>query len=280
MNFSMAGRGVLYMQNGLTQNAIEQNKVWNSLGKWAELYDLITPQNFPFADLLDMREQFVRSGYVKLPKFLTSKALQIFKSEMEDMEQIAVRRQFEMPGYSTPRSLSVLGGALIKSQSPILYSLYHHYALRSCIESIVGRPIYTCNHKEEYMVANFLHNSGDTHGWHLDDPSFALIIFAEAPSEGGGGEVEFISNWTDLCKRKRYKQDENISELIKWANDNGLIDRKSHQSGDAYLLRADLNLHRVMPLIKDGERRSAVNLAFQATPDAVYGSTANLLYGT
>ena len=268
------------MQNELTQNAIEQNKGWMSLGKWAELYDLITPQSFSYADLLDMREQFVRYGYVKLPAFLTSEALHIFKSEMEDMEQIAMRKQFEMPGYNTPRSLSVLGGALIKSQSPLLYSLYHHYALRGCIESIVGRPIYTCNHREEFMVANFLHNSGDTHGWHLDDPAFALIIFAEAPTEGGGGEVEFIANWTDLCKRKGYKPDENVSELVNWANDNGLVDRKSHQSGDAYLLRADLNLHRVMPLLRGNERRSAVNLAFQATPTATYGSTANLLYGT
>ena len=267
------------MQNLSSQKAIEQTKGWLTLGKWAELYDLITPKNFSHIDLLDMRDQFVRSGYVKLPGFLTTQALQIFKAEMEDMEQIAVRRQFEMPGYSTPRSLSVLGGALIKSQSPLLYSLYHHYALRSCIESIVGRPIYTCNHREEFMVANFLHNSGDTHGWHLDDPAFALIIFAEAPAEGGGGEVEFVANWTDLCQRKGYKPDENVAELVQWASENGLVDRRSHESGDAYLLRADMNLHRVMPLTRENERRSAVNLAFQSTPNASYGSTANMLYG-
>lgn len=270
--------GGLRMQNVLAQNIQEQNRGWLSLGKWSELYELITPQTFSVTDLLDMREQFARSGYVKLPNFLTSDALQIFKSEMDEMEQIAIRKQFEMPGYNTPRKLSVLGGASIKSQSPLLYSLYHHYALRSCIESIVGRPIYTCNHKEEFMVANFLLNNGDTHGWHLDDPSYALIIFADAPSQGGGGEIEFISNWTDLCKRKGHKPDDNVSELVSWAKENGLVDEKSHHSGDAYLLRADLNLHRVKPLLKQGERRSAVNLAFQSTPNAIYGSTANLLY--
>ncbi len=185
-----------------------------------------------------------------------------------------------MPGYLTPRSLSVLGGGAIKAQSPLLYSLYHHYAFRTCIENIVGRAIYTCSHPEEYMVANFLHNSGDTHGWHLDDPAYALIIFAEAPPEGCGGDVEFIANWTDLCRRKNQKPNENVMELVNWAMQNGLVDSHSHQSGDAYLLRADMNLHRVTPLSQKGMRRAVVNLAFQSTPQADYGSTADLLYGS
>lgn len=252
---------------------------WLATIKWAEIYDLITPTTFDPNQLLDMREQFTRTGYVRLPGFFPAQALALFKNEMEEMEQIAIRRQFEMPGYATPRSLSVLGGNLIRSQSPFLYSLYHHYALRSCIESVVGRPVYTCTHPEEFMVANFLHNSGDTHGWHLDDPAYALIIFAEVPGEDGGGEVEFIANWKDLCRRKGRKPDESIHDLIRWADDNGLVDRHSHHAGDAYLLRADLNLHRVTPLKRPGERRAAVNLAYQAAPETIYGKTADLLYG-
>lgn len=255
------------------------SREWLSAINWAEIYDLITPKNFDPGFLLDMREQFARTGYVRLPGFFTSDALALFKAEMEEMEQIAMRRNFNMPGYATPRSLSVLSGNLIKSQSPLLYSMYHHYALRSCIESIVGRPVYTCTHPDEFMVANFLHNSGDTHGWHLDDPAYALIIFAEVPSEDCGGEVEFIANWKDLCRRKGRKPDENIHDLIEWANENGLVDRHTHNAGDAYLLRADLNLHRVTPLRRIGERRAAVNLAYQSAPETIYGETANLLYG-
>jgi len=268
------------VQNSVSSKLVKDaGREWIIGNNWAEIYDLITPKSFDPNSLLDMREQFTRTGYVKLPGFFSSRTLALFKAEMEEMEQIAIRRQFDMPGYLTPRSLSVLGGKLIKSQSPLLYSLYHHYALRSCIESIVGRPIYSCTHPEEYMVANFLHNSGDTHGWHLDDPSYALIIFAEAPEKDGGGEVEFIANWKDLCRRKGRKPDENILDLISWADENGLVDRLSHGAGDAYLLRADLNLHRVTPLKRQGERRAAVNLAYQSTPEMAYGKTANLLYG-
>lgn len=268
------------MENSVSAELVAPaGEPWLTAHKWAEIYDLVTPASFDPVSLFDMREQFARTGYVKLPKFLSSRASALFKSEMEEMEQMAIRRKFNMPGYQTPRSLSVLGGNLIKSQSPLLYSLYHHYALRSCIESIVGRPIYTCTHPEEFMVANFLHNSGDTHGWHLDDPAYALIIFAEVPEEGCGGEVEFIANWKDLCRRKGRKPDDNILDLIDWAGENGLIDRHSHRAGDAYLLRADLNLHRVTPLKGPGERRAAINLAYQASPETIYGSTADLLYG-
>lgn len=245
----------------------------------ADMHQLITPKLFSPEELLNMREQFYRSGYIKLPSFLSEDALAIFQEEMRDLELIASRKKFDMPGYETPRKLSVAGGNLIKTHSPTLFGLYHHYALRSNVEQLTGRRIYSCTHPEEFMVANFLHHNGDTHGWHLDDPAFALIIFAESPQENAGGEVEFISNWPDICKRKRCQPDSNIQELIAWAEENGMVDRHAHNCGDAYLLRADLNLHRVCPLKYSGERRSVVNLAFQTKSEVDYGLTANLLYG-
>lgn len=267
------------MQNTLVATN-PKPKDFNPLSNsWFELYDLIQPKKYDWPTLLDYREQFTRTGYLKLPDFLSDKALQLIKNEMLEMESIAIRKKFEMPGYLTPRSLSVLGGSSIKSESPTLYSLYHLYSLRSLIESITGRLIYSCSHPEEFMVANFLNTTGDTHGWHLDDPSYALIIFTETPPKDSGGELEFISNWKDLCRRKGCKPDENIYDLLCWANDNGLIDRESHKAGDAYLLRADLNLHRVTPLLTPGDRRSVLNLAYQSSPDMSYGATADLLYG-
>ena len=268
------------MESFVLERAFSQTgRPYLSPQKWAELYDLLEPTPFRPDKITDMREQFARTGYVKLEGFLQQEALEVFREEMAEMEQIALRRQFEMPGYSTPRSLSVLGGNQIRHQSPLLYSLYHHYAIRDCIQDIVGRQVYSCTHPEEFMVANFLHNSGDTHGWHLDDPAFALIIFAEAPGKEEGGELEYICNWKDLCRRKGRKPDEDIHGLIEWSDQNGLIDRQTHEAGDAYLLRADHNLHRVTPLTKVEVRRAAVNMAYQSTPDTLYGQTANLLYG-
>jgi hypothetical protein len=250
-------------------------------GNWAaDLYDFVTPQQYDWDALQQMRERFMRFGYVRLSRFVSLAALSLIKNELDELVQLAIRRSFEMPGYATPRSLSVLGGSIIKAHSPFLYSLYHHYALRNCVESIVGHTVYSCTHPEEFMVANFLHHLGDTHGWHLDDPPYALVIFAELPGENGGGELEVVPNWTDLCRRKHRKPDEAIGDLIAWAEENGLVDRHRHQAGDAYLLRADMNLHRVAPLLRAGDRRAVVNLAFQCTAAMQYGSTADMLYGT
>ncbi|CAB3759584.1 HalD/BesD family halogenase [Paraburkholderia solisilvae] len=244
----------------------------------AALYDLVTPLDYDWNAQQHMREQFLRFGYVKLPGFISAAALQLIKNELDELARLSRRRDFIMPGYATPRSLSVLSGSMIKAHSPFLYSLYHHYALRRCVENIVGRTVYSCTHPEEYMVANFLHHQDDTHGWHLDDPPYALVIFAEIPGENDGGALEVVANWTDLCRRKNRKPDQAIDDLISWAEENGLVDRHYHQAGDAYLLRADVNLHRVSPLVHAGSRRAVVNLAFQCTAVAHYGATANLLY--
>ncbi len=260
--------------------SINQDRNLGSNSWENDIFDLTTTKPFGEAELLGMHEKFVRSGYVKIPKYLSSSALTLLQCELVRLEKNAILRNFEMPGYQTPRNLSVVGGDLIKSQSSILYHLYHHYSLRKSIESIIGRQIHNCLHPQEFMVANFLQRSGDTHGWHLDDPAYALIIIAEAPHAGRGGEVEFIPNWIDLCRRKNCKPDKDIFKLINWADENGFIERCHHEEGDAYLLRADLNLHRVAPIKGKNERRSVLNLAFQSSKNMQYCNTADLLYGT
>jgi len=263
--------------DGARDHGVQQRTADN----WAaDLYSIVMPQQYDWNILQQMREQFMRFGYIRLFEFISPAGLKLIKNELDELAQLAIRKSFEMPGYATPRSLSALGGSIIKAHSPFLYSLYHHYALRNCVENIVGRTVYSCTHPEEFMVANFLHQRGDTHGWHLYDPPYALVIFAELPGENGGGELEVVPNWTDLCRRKHRRQDEAIGDLVAWAEENGLVDRHRHQAGDAYLLRADMNLHRVAPLVRAGERRAVVNLAFQCTAVMEYGSTADMLYGT
>lgn len=242
------------------------------------LFDLTAAKSFSEEELADLREAFLRKGYVKLPGFLTSAARSLLEGELHRLKDRASRRAFEMPGYQSPRTLSVLGGRVISEHSPMLYGLYHHPSLRNVVASIAGRPIYSCQHAEEYMVANLLHSSGDTHGWHLDDPAFALVLFVKSPAEGEGGELELIPGWRDTCRRKGRTPDEDINDLIEWARDNGLIEQHGHNAGDAYLLRADINLHRVKPITAEGVSRHVINLAFQANANTQFSETATMLY--
>lgn len=269
----------------MAQEAIEDTPAslrspQDDAGAWAEaLFDLTSAKPYTSDEWEDLREQFLRAGYVRMPKFLSESALKFLSYELRRLELDASRRVFEMPGYRSPRSLSVVGGRTIKEKSPFLYRLYNHSALRDCVSRIAGRTIYSCQHPEEFMVANFLQCSGDTHGWHLDDPAYALVVFVDAPKEGEGGEVEMVPNWVSLCERHGRSPDDDISDLLEWARKNNLIERRHHEVGDAYLLRADVNLHRVMPLLAKGARRCVINLAFQAMADTAYANTADLLYG-
>ena len=56
----------------------------------------------------------------------------------------------------------------------------------SAIARVAGEPVYPCNHLEELIVCIFLLSPGSTHGWHLDDPPYALILVLE-PGVGLGG---------------------------------------------------------------------------------------------
>lgn len=243
------------------------------------LFDLSALGRYSEYAILEMREQFIRKGYVRLDGFLSNASLMLIQAELERLRCVTKAKDFEMPGYETPRKLNVLGGSDIKTLSPLLYKIYHHHAIKNCIEKILGRSIYFCNHPEEYMVANFLTDKGDTHGWHLDDPAYALVLFLEAPGRDAGGELEVISNWDDLCQKKGFLTDQNIQVLLEWAKENNFVEQHFHRAKDAYLLRADRNLHRVTPLSVNGAKRTVVNMAYQSSPETPYKNTADMLYG-
>ena len=129
------------------------------------------------------------------------------------------------------------------------------------------------------MVANFLLSPGATHGWHLDDPAYAFILVLESSPAEDGGSIEFIQNWQEFCKDSGSLSKEKVAPLVERAREANLVQVRHHLSGDAYLLRADRCLHQVTALRREGARRFALNLAFEATPHPIYGNTANRLYG-
>lgn len=187
-------------------------------------------------------------------------------------------RELIMEGYETPRKMSALGGKRILEESPFLWMLYSHYDLRNVIRNIVGVEIYPCRHRKEFMVGNYLASSGSTHGWHLDDPAFALIVIFETPPVELGGSVELIPGWLEYCEDSGVSPEENVQPLVSRASEADLLKTKPHVSGDLYLLRADKSMHRVTGLLKDGVRRAALNLGFETTPRPEYGLTASILY--
>ena len=227
-----------------------------------------------------MRRCFQRHSYVHLPGLISEQSMQILREEIASLENHCISRNFIMPELRTPRVMKVLGGGSLVRESKILWALYSHYQLWRVIEGIVDSRIYPCRHPEEFMVANFLVESGQTHGWHLDDPAYALIIFLEAPEQPScGGSLEYIQDWQGYCLRNGFDPEKEVETAVARARAAGLVLDRTHRTGEAYLLKADTCLHRVTGLQGEGLRRVALNLGYESRPDTKYGSTASLLYG-
>ena len=154
-----------------------------------------------------------------------------------------------------------------------------HYELVSVIARVTGELVHRCTHPEELMVCNLLLAPGSTHGWHVDDPPYALVVVLEAPAPGAGGELQYIPGWADLHDRLGLDPSGPVDAGVAAARAEGRIRTIDHRAGDAYLLRADRCSHRVAPLRASGTRRVALNFAYEADGAAAYGDSATVLYG-
>jgi hypothetical protein len=226
-----------------------------------------------------LRARFAEDGYVKLPGLLRDEALEVLRREVAALEPRARSRDFVMPGPRTPRVMSVLSATQLLDGAAAPAMLYVHFELVGLVARITGGPVFRCTHPEEVMVCNFLLSPGSTHGWHLDDPPYALILVLEAPPPGAGGELEYIPGWSDLSQGLGLDPDGPVDAAVAAARAEGALRRADHRTGDAYLLRADRCAHRVAPLRARGTRRVAMNFAYEASATATYGESATVLYG-
>lgn len=227
--------------------------------------------------LKQLQAEFKRGlGFVRLPSFLSPPTLDRVRADVEMLHRIRKRRDFRMPGFDTERKMSVVGGDIIGRVCSSLLTLYGDALLHAAIATIVGRPVRQVSHKDEFMVANFLDRRSDTHGWHTDDPKYALVVICDAPEPGAGGALEFIADWAEFCAQCGSQT--GIEERVARARAQGRVHQERFDAGDAYLLDAGANLHRVTPLLGSG-RRQALNMAFDDRAFRRYGQTAQLLYG-
>lgn len=241
------------------------------------------------AVLAGLRRDFARDDYVKLPALLNGEAMAQLKVEAALLERFARNKDFVMdvPGYETPRIMTTLGGQTMMRELPklglenvpLLGRLYTHYEVWNLLQEIIGASIYPCLHPNEFIVINYLLARGNTHGWHLDDPAYALVIFLNAPlAREDGGLIEYIRNWRAMRDDSGISPKEKIENIVEHCRAVGLVKSNHHAPGDAYLLRADQCLHQVSPLLAEGARRVVLNLGFEATPNPTYGPSATLLY--
>lgn len=226
-----------------------------------------------------LHHAFARHGYVKLPGLISQSTFDALKTEVQNLVKYSVNKNFTMPGYETPRVMTTIGGQQILRHSSMLRCFYEDTELRSILSGIVGSQLFDNCDDNEWCVSTWLNGTGQTHGFHLDDPPIALIIILETPPHENGGYLEVVPDWQEISFLNGQAADENVTPLVNELRQFGLVHVKPHNTGDAYLLRADQNLHAVAPLRGKSDRRSILNLAFELEPNIVRRSeTAAALF--
>ncbi|WP_067709317.1 HalD/BesD family halogenase [Nocardia yamanashiensis] len=205
----------------------------------------------------DARRRFGECGLASVGFLVPESAIAQVRQEAEILAAThGVRRdlRFTETG-NTARHMRNVRRHEIHTHGRVLPALYEATALREALAAITGEPVLPCPYEPEQYVITELTASGDTHGWHWDDYSFALVWVLECPPAEDGGFVQFVPNtlWdkTDPRLARQFIGNPIHSVELK--------------PGDLYLMRTDTTLHRVYPL--RAGRRLIVNMAYASQSD-------------
>ncbi|WP_156371054.1 HalD/BesD family halogenase, partial [Nocardia arizonensis] len=158
-------------------------------------------------------------------------------------EQAGVRRDLTFAETDfTPRRLTNVRQDQIVKQGDTIRRVYESGAVAKAIAAVTGQSVYPCPYEPEQFVITQLDRPGDTHGWHWDDYSFALVWVAETPDPTDGGFVECVPN-TVWDKRRP-----GIEQILR----ERTIHRLAAKPGAVYLMRTTTTLHRVYPIRRGG----------------------------
>ncbi|MFJ2770471.1 ArpA protein [Streptomyces sp. NPDC087300] len=177
--------------------------------------------------------------------------------EIEDLvAEHGVRRtiSFEETDHS-PRLMRNVRHREISEHGSVIPRVYDAAALLDALGKVAGEPVLPCPYEPERYVITELEQSGDTHGWHWDDYSFALVWVVACPPAEHGGFVQCVPRtyWNKKdpqLHRQFLAQPIHSFELLP---------------GDLYLMRTDTTLHRVYPLT--GGRRLIINMGYASQGD-------------
>ncbi|WP_336216871.1 HalD/BesD family halogenase [Nonomuraea sp. LPB2021202275-12-8] len=208
-------------------------------------------------ELDEARKGFRTFGFAKVSFAVPPSIKAAVASDVTDLvEKAGIRRDltFRETG-DTPRRMRNVRQEAINAHSSIIPSVYSEILNHGVLDFVAGEEVLPCPYLPERYVITSLERNGDTHGWHWDDYSFALVWVIECPPAQFGGFVQCVPNsqWN--------KRDPQVNRILA----NNPIYSLELGAGDLYLMRTDTTMHRVYP-VEQG-RRVIINMGYAAHRD-------------
>jgi len=196
----------------------------------------------------ELKRSLESDGLVQLDNILPSNIkINLHSQAKRLIETEAQRRNLKLDATGgTRRSYVSVGRDTIKKDKGVITDFFNNPAIRDYLTKIAGKRLLPVPYKPEEYIINSQQKAGDTHGWHFDNYSFALIWIVEAPEALSGGRLEYINGvkWDKNSPRKQ------LIELLT----SKVVKSKFIPSGSCYLMRTREVLHRVAPLTNDSKR--------------------------
>lgn len=203
------------------------------------------------------RKSFEELGFGLIPYVLPDSVKQVLSDEIQELVRTGgVRRDLQLKETgNSHRKMRNVNAAEIREHDGWVDAVYRSPALREALSKVAGEPVKICPYLPEQYIITSLESRGDTHGWHWDDYSFAVIFVVEVPPLELGGFVQTVSgtSWD--------KEDPKVFQKLV----DGVIRSHELKPWDLYLLRTDTTLHQVHPLL--GGKRTIVNMSYAANRD-------------
>jgi hypothetical protein len=210
----------------------------------------------------DLRAKFQQDQVVKLGQLVPPHIVDALQHEAHHLlDASGKRRELTLAATGgTPRSYTSVERDIIHHHNGSIRKFFESEALRDYLENIVGEAVFRVPYEPEEYIINSQNQSGDTHGWHFDDYTYALIWLVDSPGPFDGGRVEFV-NFTEWDKAA--PRDQLVSLLCERT-----VQSLHIPAGSCYIMKARYALHRVAPILNDAKRTVIVfTFASQADLD-------------
>ncbi|MGW0811392.1 HalD/BesD family halogenase [Nonomuraea sp. NPDC002799] len=203
------------------------------------------------------RTKFHTFGFAKVSFAVPASTKAAVAADVKDLvAKAGIRRDltFRETG-DTPRRMRNVTQEAINAHSAVIPTVYAEILNHGILDFVADEKVIPCPYLPERYVITSLEQNGDTHGWHWDDYSFALVWVIECPPVQHGGFVQCVPNsqWD--------KNDPQVNRILA----NNPTYSMELGAGDLYFMRTDTTMHRVYP-IEQG-RRVIINMGYAAHRD-------------
>lgn len=227
-------------------------------------FDAIVEQHInslPKDYLLVLQERFKNEGLAMMNDMLPQPLIAAMSAEAKYLlSENAKRRDITIKATgNTPRNFNVVNRDIIHAEGKLIPAFFKSEVLLNFLTFLNNNePVHRIPYTPEEFIINNQQKTGDTHGWHWDDYTFALIWVIEAPKEGEGALIEYVPDtvWD------KENPESGLKEVLEKREIKSLYVPKDH----CYFMKAGTTLHRVTPLNNDS-RRTVVVFSYASEED-------------